>query len=84
MECLQTSMQCTSATEENRNLEKWIQTKSYTEGLAHHCIPFVFMGAKLRGNLIMQGILMSICWHMELLSLCCCLALRIAPGQSSP
>lgn len=53
MECLQTSIQCTSAAEENRNLEKWIQTISYIEGLAHCYIPFVFMGAKVRGNFIM-------------------------------
>lgn len=43
MVCLQTSAQCTSATEESRNLEKWIQRISYTEGLTHF---FGFYGSK--------------------------------------
>lgn len=51
MACLQTS-HMHIATEENRNLEKWIQRISNTEGLADCCISFVFMGAKLRDNFI--------------------------------
>lgn len=76
-----------SATEESRKLKKWFQGISYTEGLAHHCISLLFYGSKTERqfhHLGDAGILMSICWHMELFSLCSCLVLGMAPGQSYP